>query len=121
MSAYLDHLAVERGLSGHTVAAYRRDLRRYRAFCRARGLAEPDAVGERDVGEFLAALRSGSDGGAALSAASAARAVVAVRGFHRFAARDGLATHRPVTWRPPAGGPAAAAQGDRRRRGRPTA
>ncbi len=103
VSAYLDHVAVERGLSGHTVAAYRRDLRRYRAFCRARGLAEPDAVGERDVGEFLAALRSGSDGGAVLSAASAARTVVAVRGFHRFAARDGLATTDPSRGvRPPA-------------------
>ena len=30
---YLDHLAVERGLSTNTLAAYRRDLRRYVAFC----------------------------------------------------------------------------------------
>ena len=103
VSAYLDHVAVERGLSAHTVSAYRRDLRRSRAFCRARGLAEPDDVGERDVGEFLAALRSGADGGAPLSAASAARTVVAVRGFHRFAARDGLATTDPSRdVRPPA-------------------
>ncbi len=103
VAAYLDHVAVERGLSANTVGAYRRDLRRYRAFCRSRGLAEPDAVGERDVGEFLAALRTGSDGGAVLSAASAARAVVAVRGFHRFAARDGLAAGDPSrAVRPPA-------------------
>ena len=26
---YLDHLSVERGMSPHTVAAYRRDLHRY--------------------------------------------------------------------------------------------
>ena len=31
-TAFLDHLAVERGLATHTLAAYRRDLERYRAF-----------------------------------------------------------------------------------------
>ena len=39
-TAFLDHLAVERGLATHTLAAYRRDLERYRAFLTARGLAE---------------------------------------------------------------------------------
>ena len=31
---FLDHLTIERGLSGHTVAAYRRDLERYATFLR---------------------------------------------------------------------------------------
>ena len=39
---------------------------------------------------FLAALRSGDDDHPPLSATSAARAVVAVRGLHRFALLDGL-------------------------------
>ena len=34
---YLDHLQFERGLSANTVAAYRRDLRDFAAFLRARG------------------------------------------------------------------------------------
>ena len=43
---YLDHLAVERGLSEHTLAAYRRDLRRYVAFLTRRDIHEPGAVEE---------------------------------------------------------------------------
>ena len=46
LAEYVDHLAVERGLSEHTVAAYRRDLTRYVAYLGAaadasRELAEP--------------------------------------------------------------------------------
>jgi integrase/recombinase XerD len=54
-----------------------------------RGLAE---VAESDVAGFLAALREGDEDHPPLSATSAARAVVAVRGLHRFALLDGLVT-----------------------------
>ena len=47
-------------------------------------------VAESDVAGFLAALRQGDDDHPPLSATSAARAVVAVRGLHRFALLDGL-------------------------------
>ena len=47
-------------------------------------------VAESDVAGFLAALREGDDDHPPLSATSAARAVVAVRGLHRFALLDGL-------------------------------
>lgn len=47
-------------------------------------------IAESDVAGFLAALRSGDDDHPPLSATSAARAVVAVRGLHRFALLDGL-------------------------------
>ena len=49
-------------------------------------------VAESDVAGFLAALRQGDDDHPPLSATSAARAVVAVRGLHRFALLDGLVT-----------------------------
>jgi integrase/recombinase XerD len=49
-------------------------------------------VAESDVAGFLAALRHGDDDHPPLSATSAARAVVAVRGLHRFALLDGLVT-----------------------------
>jgi integrase/recombinase XerD len=81
---YLDHLGVERGLSRNTLSSYRRDLDRYAEFLGERSLAEVTA---NDLAEHLAALRA--DG---LSAASAARAMSAVRGLHRFAAREGLVT-----------------------------
>ncbi len=92
---YLDHLAVERGLAANSLAAYRRDLARYVAFCASRGMTDVAAVGENDVSDFLVALRSGDDDHPPLAASSAGRAVVAVRGFHRFAAREGLASIDP--------------------------
>ena len=35
LAEYVAHLEIERGLSEHTVAAYRRDLTRYSAYLRA--------------------------------------------------------------------------------------
>jgi len=103
VAAYLDHLTVERGLSVNTLASYRRDLRRYVADLSARGIERLDQVTETDVSEFLAALRRGGDEHPPLRASSAARAVVAARGLHRFAAREGLVgADAAAAVRPPA-------------------
>jgi integrase/recombinase XerD len=92
---YRDHLAVERGLAPNSLAAYSRDLRRYLEFCSSRGITAADQVTESDLGDFLAWLRQGSDGHAPLAAASAARTLVAVRGFHRFAVQEGISATDP--------------------------
>jgi integrase/recombinase XerD len=86
--AYLDHLAVERGLAANTLASYRRDLDRYGAVLAAAGLADLDDVGTAEVTSYLARLREGDADHPPLAAASAARAVSAVRGLHRFAHRE---------------------------------
>ena len=91
VSRYLDHLSVERGLSDHTLQAYRRDLARYQAAMAARGRATIAQVTAGDVAGFLAGLREGGEGHAPLAASSAARAVAAVRGLHAFAAAEGMA------------------------------
>jgi integrase/recombinase XerD len=99
---YLDHLLVERGLAENTIASYRRDLRRYVRFLEGQGAQTLSAVEEGTVAAFLAHLREGDAEHPPLSAASAGRAVVAVRGFHRFAVRDALAADDPAaTVRPP--------------------
>ncbi|MGY2066263.1 site-specific tyrosine recombinase XerD [Blastococcus sp. SYSU DS0619] len=90
MTGYLDHLTVERGLAANTIASYRRDLRRYTEYLGAAGVGGLREVAESDVAGFLAALRRGDDDHPPLSATSAARAVVAVRGLHKFALLDGL-------------------------------
>jgi integrase/recombinase XerD len=77
---------VERGSSANTLRAYRNDLDRYLAYLADRGLDGLGAVSESDVGDFVVALRSGPS---PLAASSAARALAAVRGLHRFATRDG--------------------------------
>ena len=59
-------------------------------------------VGEDLVTGFLAALRAGSLDHPSLSASSAGRAVVAVRGLHRFALREGMTLVDPAARvRPP--------------------
>ena len=86
---YLDHLLVERGLSQHTLGAYRRDLARYLATLAAAGVTDLAQVTPAHVTEHLARLRDGDSEHPPLAAASAARAISAVRGLHRFAHRDG--------------------------------
>jgi integrase/recombinase XerD len=68
--------------------SYRRDLRRYLDYLGE--LQDLGAVDAAAVAEFLATLREGDETHPALSASSAARTVVAVRGLHRFAAREGI-------------------------------
>jgi integrase/recombinase XerD len=81
---YLDHLAVERGLAGNTLAAYRRDLTRYAAHLRDLGRTDLAEVTEGDVAGFAQSLLAGTPQHPPLAATSAARTVVAVRGLHRF-------------------------------------
>jgi integrase/recombinase XerD len=101
--SYLDHLVVERGLADNTLKSYRRDLRRYARWLAGRGVESLDDVREETVTAFLVALREGDADHPPLSAGSAARTVVAVRGFHRFTVREGLARVDPsAAVRPPA-------------------
>jgi integrase/recombinase XerD len=90
-------LTVERGLAVNSLAAYRRDLRRYEQFLRSRGIDDPHAVEESTVSayvEYLGRLPVG-DGEARLAPASIARGLVAVRSFHRFCASEGLLESDP--------------------------
>lgn len=89
---YLAYLAVERGLSDNTVAAYRRDLSAYLDFLSERNISDPDRVSRRDVDDFVAARR---DGGYA--DASIERSLSAVKGFHAFMVRENMATEHPTS------------------------
>ncbi len=103
MHGYLEYLTVERGLARNTLESYRRDLLRYLDAMAARNKTSLAAVTAEDVSAFLAGLRQGGDGHPPLSAGSAARAVVAVRGLHSFALREGLTATDPAREvRPPA-------------------
>ena len=87
ITLYLDHLLVERGLSQNTLSAYARDLGRYLEFIdsKSKDFAQVD---ESDLADFLTFLRNGNSEHATLSATSAARTLIAVRGFHKFMARE---------------------------------
>lgn len=96
IAGWLNHLEVERGAAANTLKSYRRDLDRYRDFLVERAVTEAGAVTEADVSDFLASLREGSPERSPLSASSAARTIVAVRGFHRFLALEGEVAADPA-------------------------
>ncbi len=96
ISGYLDHLLVERGLAANSISSYRRDLRRYEEFCVRRDLVDPKKITAQNISDFLVELRLGSTDHPALSASSAARTLIAVRGFHAFLAREGLTPTDPA-------------------------
>lgn len=87
ITLYLDHLQVERGLSQNTLSAYARDLARYFEFINSRS-KDFSQVEENDLSDFLTNLRNGNSEHAILSATSAARTLIAVRGFHKFISRE---------------------------------
>ncbi len=79
---YLRHVAIERGLSANTVAAYRRDLASYARALDERGVTEPAGIRNDDVTAFVVGLRATD--GVPRTASSVARMLSSVRGFHRF-------------------------------------
>ena len=87
---FLTWLAVERGRSANTLAAYRRDLRAYWAWLGERGLTLPQVTSEV-VLAYVVELREGPH-----ADASVARALVTVRTMHRFLAAEGLAVTDPA-------------------------
>ena len=96
VTGWLDHLEVERGAAKNTVTSYRRDLGRYRSFLAGRGITDAGFVLEADVSAFLASLREGTPEHRPLAASSAARTIIAVRGFHRFLALEGQVLTDPA-------------------------
>ncbi|WP_409048447.1 site-specific tyrosine recombinase XerD [Microbacterium sp. HA-8] len=99
ISAYLRHVSVERGLSEHTLAAYRRDLAEYSAWLAADGIDDTAQITPEVVSRYAAAAASTEPRPAA---SSLARRQSSVRGLHRFLAREGIETDDPsARLRPP--------------------
>jgi integrase/recombinase XerD len=90
-------LTIERGLAANSLAAYRRDLRRYAEFLRDRGEDDPTAVREETVLAYVEHLKSArdEDGRPHFAPSSVARALVAVRSFHRFCLEEGFLAADP--------------------------
>ncbi|UCF88667.1 MAG: site-specific tyrosine recombinase XerD, partial [bacterium] len=91
IDAYLDHLLVEKGLSDNTLAAYRGDLESYGSFLAGQGISEPGEVRSSHIHSFISHLR---DEG--LTARSARRKVVSIRGFHRYLVASGQEKKNPA-------------------------
>lgn len=79
LDLFLNYLQVEKGLTRNTLEAYSRDLGVYLDFLGKRELTAPDRINAMDVVDHLAHLKERG-----LSPRSRARALSAVKMFHRF-------------------------------------
>jgi integrase/recombinase XerD len=87
---YLHHLAAERGLSPHTLAAYGHDCTELVGVLDAQGVRRFDAVLAAHLVTFLERAQARG-----LSARSRARALAAVRGLFAFLVREGALQRDP--------------------------
>ena len=83
---YLDHLRAERGLSGHTLDSYGRDLQFF--------LRHIDPEREPVLDDLRNVIHAAAEAG--LSPASRARLISALRGFYKFRLREKWITENPV-------------------------
>lgn len=90
--SFEDYLRVERGASPRTIEAYRRDVRRYLSALARFGVGD---VGDVQATHVLDFLGERADTGAAPSTLN--RTLAAVRHFHRFCVREGIAPHNPAS------------------------
>ncbi|NJI58884.1 site-specific tyrosine recombinase XerD [Microbacterium oxydans] len=92
LDAYLRHVTIERGLSEHTIAAYRRDLGGYTEWLAAEGITDTSEVTAAVIDRFIAERASAEP---APASSSLARLQSSVRGWHRFLAREGIEVDDP--------------------------
>lgn len=92
---WLDHLRIERGASPHTISNYRRDITRYLNDLAAQDITRWEQITSQVIHDHLARMASG-ELGTAHAPSSVARASASIRGFHRFALREGIAASDPT-------------------------
>jgi integrase/recombinase XerD len=91
LDLFLVHVRVEKGLAANTVEGYGHDLRRYLDHLAAAGVRDWARVTRRDIQDHLAGLV-----GRGLSPRSQARALSAIRTFHRLLAAEKVAPSDPA-------------------------
>jgi integrase/recombinase XerD len=89
ISLFLTHVKVEKGLSANTVAAYQRDLAKFKVFAEKRQLTL-EGVKRDDLVDFLAGMYREK-----LESRTVARHLVTLRNFFRFAQVQELITTDP--------------------------
>ncbi len=91
IDGFLAHLLNERRVSGHTIAAYRQDLRALDDFRRSRNVVDWNALDHAAVRAFAAADHAGG-----LAPRSIQRRLSAVRTFYAYLQREEMALHNPA-------------------------
>jgi integrase/recombinase XerD len=92
LDLFLNYLQVEKGLSRNTLDAYSRDMGGYLESLERKGILNPAEARPPEISGFLADLK-----GAGLSPRSRARALSAIRMFHKFLMIEGYAQVNPAS------------------------
>lgn len=91
LDLFLSYLLVEKGLTSNTLEAYSRDVGGYLQFLESAGCMAPDQVRPTHVASHIASLKE-----AGLAPRSRARALSAIRMFHRFLLVENYAQDNPT-------------------------
>lgn len=92
LSAFLDYLNFEKGLSANTLAAYRRDLEKFFHYLDERGLgSKPDELEKQHIMDYMS--RQLDNG---LNRATAARFLSALKTYYKFLSLEGMARKNPT-------------------------
>ena len=91
LDLFMNYIAVERGLAENTLEAYGRDLGRYLDFLEQQRVTQVSQLAPPMIVRYLVSLKSSG-----LSPRSQARALAAVRMFHKFLVREKLADRDPT-------------------------
>lgn len=89
---YFRQLAIERGLSKNTLAAYRRDIAEYLQYLDSISKTEADQISSSEILSFQASLQSSGRANSSI-----ARILASIRGFHRFLLEEGHSQINPAS------------------------
>mgnify|MGYP000567539906 CR=1 FL=1 len=92
MDLYLEHIRVERNLSGNTSSAYASDLMKFLRHLEKDGVTACDGVNAAHISGFMASL-----GRAGMAVKSQARCLSAVRMLFKFLVKERHLTINPAT------------------------
>ncbi|MBF0483240.1 MAG: site-specific tyrosine recombinase XerD [Candidatus Omnitrophica bacterium] len=88
---FINFLAVERGLAGNTLLAYRSDLSKYCDCLLGKGVSAPDKVSREHITDYMFDEKQKG-----ISATSICRNLSAIKMFHRFLVRERFAKEDPT-------------------------
>ncbi|MEA4882140.1 MAG: tyrosine recombinase XerC [Clostridia bacterium] len=93
LEQFVEHLAMERGLSPRTVDAYSRDISQFIDFCESAGVQEsdPGSITQGTLRRYLAASQLRG-----MSPATVSRRLSSIRSYLRFLAREGVIDVSPA-------------------------
>ena len=89
MERFINYIQYEKRYSGHTLAAYTHEVRRFFDYLNAHDLAV-EAVSHRDARSYLVALLEGGQNPTSIN-----RTLAALRTYYKFLLREGSVTQNP--------------------------